>query len=67
MSKVSVGLLSVFNHETQEWALYKGRLEQWFLANEIDDAADKSGAKRRAILLSSLAETTYRLIRDLRK
>ncbi|XP_069359857.1 uncharacterized protein [Maniola hyperantus] len=65
MDKVSVGLLTVFNHETQEWELYKGRIEQWFLANEIDDVADKSGAKRRAILLSSCAEPTYKLIRDL--
>lgn len=61
MAKVSLGLLSAFNHETQEWKLYKGRLEQWFLANDIDENSDKSGAKRRAILLSSLAETTYRL------
>ncbi|XP_045767885.1 uncharacterized protein LOC123869159 [Maniola jurtina] len=65
MDKISVGLLTVFNHETQEWELYKGRIEQWFLANEIDDDADKTGAKRRAILLSSCAETTYKLIRDL--
>ncbi|XP_052746947.1 uncharacterized protein LOC128199817 [Bicyclus anynana] len=42
-----------------------GRLEQWFLANEINDTDDKSGVKRRAILLSSLAETTFKLIRDL--
>lgn len=65
MSKVSVGLINVFNHETHDWVLYKGRLEQWFLANDITDDVDKSGAKRRAILLSSLAETTYRLVRDL--
>lgn len=65
MSKVSVGVVSVFNHELQEWALYQGRLEQWFLANEITDDGDKSGAKRRAILLSSLSENTYRLVRDL--
>lgn len=65
MAKISVGSLNVFNHETQDWLLYKGRLEQWFFANDINDEIDKSGAKRRAILLSSLSETTYRLIRDL--
>ncbi|XP_052743122.1 uncharacterized protein LOC128198987 [Bicyclus anynana] len=65
MEKVSVGLITVFNHEQQDWDLYKGRLEQWFLANEINDTDDKSGVKRRAILLSSLAETTFKLIRDL--
>jgi hypothetical protein len=62
MAKMSVGFLSVFNHEEQEWLLYKGRLEQWFLANDINQDTDKSRAKRRAILLSRLAEPTYRLV-----
>ncbi|XP_061725133.1 uncharacterized protein LOC133531050 [Cydia pomonella] len=65
MAKMSVGFLSVFNHEEQEWLLYKGRLEQWFIANDISEDTDKSGAKRRAILLSSLAEPTYRLVKNL--
>ena len=58
-------VLSRFNHELHDWGLYKGRLEQWFLANEVNNEVDKSGVKRRAILLSSLVEDTYRLIRDL--
>ncbi|XP_063392194.1 uncharacterized protein LOC134677663 [Cydia fagiglandana] len=37
MAKMSVGFLSVFNHEEQEWLLYKGRLEQWFIANDISE------------------------------
>ncbi|CAH2240210.1 jg1774 [Pararge aegeria aegeria] len=53
MDGVSVGLLTVFNHETQEWELYKGRIEQWFLANEIDDDVDKSGAKNSSVLISA--------------
>ncbi|XP_048489412.1 uncharacterized protein LOC125491441 [Plutella xylostella] len=65
MTSVSVGVLNIFNHEIQEWGSYKGRLEQWFQANAITAAEDKSGARRRAILLSSLGETTYRLIQDL--
>lgn len=65
MATVTVGVLTVFNHEIQDWVLFKGQLQQWFLANEITIESDKSGAKRRAILLSSLAEATYRLIRDL--
>ena len=52
-------------HELQEWALYKGRLEQSFLANDIGEEEDKSEAKRRAILLSSLSEATFRLARNL--
>ncbi|CAG9131885.1 unnamed protein product [Plutella xylostella] len=39
--------------------------QQWFLANDIGTGDDKAGSKRRAILLSSLAEPTYKLIRDL--
>lgn len=65
MAKSSVGSLNVFNHETQDWTLYKGRLEQWFEASDVVESTDKLGSKRRAILLSSLAETTYRLTRDL--
>lgn len=65
MAKFSVGSLTLFNHEQQDWTLYKDRLEQWFLANDIGTGDDKTGSKRRAILLSSLAEPTYKLIRDL--
>ncbi|XP_061719118.1 uncharacterized protein LOC133526480 [Cydia pomonella] len=63
MAKLAVGSLTVFNHEVQEWSLYKDRLEQWFLANDIGEDDKKN--KRRAILLSNLAESTYRLVRDL--
>lgn len=65
MAKLSFGSISVFNHEVQEWYLFKDRLEQWFLANELEDSEDKSKRKRRAILLSSLSENTYKLVRDL--
>lgn len=65
MSKVSVGTLAIFNHDIHEWSLYKDRLEQWFMANDLGDTVDKSTSKRRAILLSSLSENTYKLVRDL--
>jgi hypothetical protein len=67
MAKISVGVLSTFNHENQDWVIFKDRLEQWFLANDIVEQADdkSTGAKRRAILLSTLAECTYKLLRDL--
>ncbi|XP_048489373.1 uncharacterized protein LOC125491431 [Plutella xylostella] len=64
MAKISVGTLTVFNHEVHDWIIYKDRLEQWFLANDVE-LEEKTGNKRRAILLSSLAEQTYRLLRDL--
>lgn len=62
MANLSVG---VFNHELQEWQIYKDRLEQWFIANELTDLEDKAQVKRRAILLSGLSESTYKLVRDL--
>lgn len=65
MAKVTVGILTSFSHEVQEWSVYKARLEQWFLANDVVADSDKAGTKRRAILLSNLAESTYKLVRDL--
>ncbi|XP_063379594.1 uncharacterized protein LOC134673281 [Cydia fagiglandana] len=65
MAKVSIGALTMFNHEVQDWLVFKERLEQWFVANDIDAAADKAKCKRRAILLSSLTEGSYKLLRDL--
>lgn len=65
MAKVTVGILTSFSHEVHEWSVYKARLEQWFLANDIVADTDKAGTKRRAILLSNLAESTYKLVRDL--
>ncbi|XP_026728303.1 uncharacterized protein LOC113499534 [Trichoplusia ni] len=62
---LSVGTITVFSHEQQEWQLYKERLEQWFLANEIGVDVDKAGCKRRAIFLSNCSESSYKLIRDL--
>lgn len=64
MAKVSVGSLCSFNHETQDWSVYKERLEQWFLANDLETEG-KTKVKQRAVLLSGLTETTYKLIRDL--
>lgn len=65
MAKLAVGSLTTFNHENQDWSLYKDRLEQWFFANDIGVVDEKSGDKRRAILLSNFAEPTYKLVRDL--
>lgn len=54
-----------FDHRTQEWGIFKSRFNQFCLANEISQETDKAGTKRRAILLTSLAEETYRVVRDL--
>lgn len=57
-----IGLLSNFDHHTQSWEVYKQRLTQWFIVNDVKAADD---TKRRAILLSALSEATYKLAADL--
>lgn len=67
MSSLSINfrILSNFDHQQQDWITYKGRLQMWFIANGIDDGADKGGVKRRAILLSALTENSYQLASNL--
>lgn len=60
-----VGILSSFDHELQDWITYKSKLQQWFIANGIDDSTDKGQVKRRAILLSALNENSYQLASNL--
>ncbi|XP_047995947.1 uncharacterized protein LOC125242333 [Leguminivora glycinivorella] len=55
----------VFDHRTQEWAIFKSRFTQFCLANKFTEETDKSGATRRAILLSALVEDTFRIAKDL--
>lgn len=59
------GVLSTFDHLTQEWRSYKCRINQWFIANEINNENDKLTIKRRAILLSALSEASFNLVSDL--
>lgn len=49
-----------FDHGTEEWMAYCERLEQYFLANDVEDAG-----KQRAILLSVCGPSLYQLIRNL--
>ena len=49
-----------FNSAAESWVEYVERLEQYFIANDIGDAA-----KKRAILLSVVGSATYHLIRSL--
>lgn len=58
----SLGAIASFDHLTQDWKLYKGRLQQWFIAYGVGEAqADKTGVKQKAVLLSALTESTYQL------
>ncbi|CAH2216873.1 jg7384, partial [Pararge aegeria aegeria] len=65
MSAERFGILSIFDHNVHSWKTYKGRLLQWFIANEINASTDATGIRRRAILLSALAEGSYQLASDL--
>ena len=49
-----------FDHQKESWLSYTERLEQYFLANVIDDEG-----KRKANLLSMCGPETYQLIRNL--
>ena len=53
------GHLSEYS-SAEDWASYTERMDQYFLANDVSDAA-----KKRAILLSVVGNKTYTLIRDL--
>ena len=54
------GSIGEFNSGVEDWASYTERLEQYFAANDVEDAD-----KQHAILLSGCGASTYQLIRDL--
>lgn len=54
-----------FDHRSQEWAIFKSRFGQYCTANDVNEVTDKSGAKKRALLLTALTEDTYRVARSL--
>ena len=54
------GTLAAFNPREEDWSEYAERLTFYFAANGIT-----SNAKKRAILLSSVGPTTFRLMRSL--
>ena len=54
------GVVSAFDGNQEEWVEYAERLENYFIANDLNDPA-----KRRAILLNGVGPSTYRLIKTL--
>ena len=54
------GTLAAFNPREEDWSEYAERLSFYFAANGIT-----TDAKKRAILLSSVGPTTFRLMRSL--
>ena len=54
------GSIGEFDTDKEDWTSYTERLQQYFTANEVTDAA-----KQRAVLLSICGPATYQLIRNL--
>ena len=54
------GAFGAFDSGVEEWQTYAERLEQYFLANDVE-----AGNKQRAVLLSVCGPATYQLIRNL--
>lgn len=55
-----IGSIVEFNGITDDWMVYRERLEQYFTANLIGETE-----RRAAILLSLMGQETYKLLRDL--
>ena len=56
----TIGKISEYVHENEEWRHYVERIDHFFAANEITDKD-----KQRSIFLVSVGATTYKLIRSL--
>ena len=54
------GTVGQFNPKAEKWDFYVERLQEFYVANGIDDAA-----RKRAILNSTVGADTFKLIRDL--
>lgn len=55
-----IGKVQEFCHETNDWPIFKARLENYFIANEVVEEA-----RKRATLLNLLSENCYRLTYNL--
>ena len=54
----------VFNPDSEDVESYLERLQEYFIAFDIKNDTD-SAAKRRAILLTSIGSSAYRVLKDL--
>ena len=54
------GRIGEFNAQREDWTSYTERLQEYFAANGIEEAA-----KQKAVLLSVVGAETYQLMRSL--
>lgn len=66
MSTIIIGNLPYFE-VGQDWRIFKERLSQWFAANQIVKEKDPSNkdSRRRAVFLSAISDSAYKLVREL--
>lgn len=55
-----IGTVPRFDHTQNNWSIFENQMEQFLVANDITDAV-----KKKAILLTSLCETSYMLLQNL--
>ena len=60
MATITFGQLQEFDRSKEEWQQYEKRLGHFFVANEIVD-----DDKKRAVFLSIVGVSTYRLLHNL--
>ena len=53
------GMLSAYNSTAEPWTIYVERLNQYFIANDVEDSS-----KKWAILLAACVSKTFQLIRS---
>ena len=59
-AKAQFGQVNEFDPQVDDWTHYVERLDYYFVANDMTNAE-----KKRAVLLSVVGATTYRLLRNL--
>lgn len=65
MISTMIGGKLEYDHCSQDWDIFRCRFIQFCTANDINDETDKTGSKRRAVLLTAFIEDTYRVAKDL--
>ncbi len=60
MASVIIGSVGEFNELSDTWNNYIQRLQQFFIANDIQDET-----KKKAVLISSVGPKTYKLLSSL--
>ena len=60
MAKSIIGCVGEYSDREDSWQFYIDRLEQFFIANDVDKVE-----KKKAILLSSIGAKTYKLLTSL--